>query len=556
MTVFLFKLMGGIGLFLIGMLLLTDGLKVFAGEALRRSLVLFTGTPLKAFTSGAFVTMLVQSSSATTVAVIGFVSAGLLTFPQAVGVVIGTSLGTTSTGWIVAVLGLKVSIGLYSLPLVGIGTLVRLFSQGRWQGLGLALAGFGLIFVGIDTLSDGMRGMADVFTLTELPSGGLFGNLLMMLIGVAMTMIMQSSSAAVATTLAGMHTGAVNFEQAAALVIGAAIGTTITGALAAIGANVSAKRTALAHVTFNLATGVIAVLALPLLLWGITWAQDYGLDPGAVSLAAFHTTFIGCGVLLFLPFVNRFARWIEQRLPEKGPILTRHLDDTVLTVPEVALEATRRAVIEIACTMFRTLRARLGDQEQTEDRLTDAEIRQALEHTQQFFGRIPHVPGKQPAAQNIEPAEEHRIPPSSEALMHALDHLVQLMEFLRPAYAVRQMMSNERLQSMREEFYHIVRLGEAGLRGTAPAGWLNTVEEKSRHLAERFRLNRPAVLKQTADGEWAPHVALHMLDAMRLLERTGNHVVRICNHLGTVVPREPAITMEAQAAGPAVQPAP
>jgi phosphate:Na+ symporter len=129
MTVMIFKLLGGIGLFLLGMVLLTDGLKAFAGDALRRALVRFTGTPFKAFGSGALVTLMVQSSSATTVTVIGFVSAGLLTFPQAVGVVFGASLGTTGTGWIVSVLGLKVILGFYALPLVGIGAFMKLLAH-------------------------------------------------------------------------------------------------------------------------------------------------------------------------------------------------------------------------------------------------------------------------------------------------------------------------------------------------------------------------------------------------------------------------------------------
>jgi len=171
-TALLFKLVGGIGLFLMGMVLLTDGLKSFAGDSLRRALVRFTGRPSKAFAAGAVATSLVQSSSATTVAVIGFVSAGLLTFPQAVGVVIGASLGTTSTGWIVSVLGLKVSVGLYALPLVGIGAFLRLLATGRWRSFGTALAGFGLIFIGIDTLQDAMGGLSGLFNLSQLPAVG------------------------------------------------------------------------------------------------------------------------------------------------------------------------------------------------------------------------------------------------------------------------------------------------------------------------------------------------------------------------------------------------
>jgi phosphate:Na+ symporter len=537
----MFKLAGGIGLFLIGMLLLTDGLKTFAGEALRQSLVRFTGTPAKAFSSGALVTLMVQSSSATTVAVIGFVSAGLLTFPQAVGVVIGTSLGTTGTGWIVAVFGLKISIGFYALPLVGLGMLVRLFARDRWQGLGLALAGFGLIFVGIETLSDGMRGLSETFSPGALPSRGLMANVLLMLIGLVMTVLMQSSSAAVATTLTGMHTGAVTFEQAAAIVIGAAIGTTVTGAMAAIGANISARRTALAHVCFNLATGLIAIVALPLLLLMIGWAQTLGLEPGAVSLAAFHTVFIGLGVALFLPFVDPFARWIERTLPEKGPRLAMHLDDSVLAVPEVALEATRRTVTETARATLRVLDTRLRNLPPDVEMPGDEEIRETLEHAQQFFGRIPAIPEKKSTPEDAR-ADGQSLPPSREAILHATDHLVQLQDYLRPPQAVRNMMAGERLRSMHESALGLVDLAGSGLAGQAHAGWLMTMEESSRRMRERYKSERPAVLRQTAGGELAPGTALHLLDAMRWLEGIGYHVGRICFHLGADRAENPLIT--------------
>ena len=178
MTAMLFKLVGGIGLFMMGMTMLTDGIRGFSGEALRRTLVRFTGRPIKAFLTGALVTALVQSSSATIVMLIGFVSAGLLSFPQAVGVVIGASLGTTATGWIVSTVGLKISMGLYALPLVGGGAFLRYLSHGRVRSLGLALAGFGLIFLGIDTLQDGMSGLSKSISLAALPSHGLLSHML------------------------------------------------------------------------------------------------------------------------------------------------------------------------------------------------------------------------------------------------------------------------------------------------------------------------------------------------------------------------------------------
>lgn len=542
MTALVFKLVGGIGLFLMGMVLLTDGLKAFAGEALRRALIRFTGTPAKAFVSGALVTAMVQSSSATTVAVIGFVSAGLLTFPQAVGVVMGASLGTTGTGWIVSVLGLKVSVGFYALPLVGVGAFLKLLGRGRGRSLGLALAGFGLIFIGIETLQDAMRGLSGVFNLAKVPAGGFGGHLLTMLIGIVMTVIMQSSSAAVATVLTALHTNAINFEQAASLVIGAAIGTTVTGALAAIGGSAPAKRTALAHVLFNLGTGLIAVILLPLFLWGITWAQQHvGLDPGATSLAAFHTTFIAVGVALFLPFVRPFAARIERWLPERGPLLTRHLDNTLLHAPAVALEATRRALSEIACDMFENLRACLAGEPGDAAETRSARIHLALEQTQEFFSRIPPV------------AEDEPLSQSRVAQMHAIDHLTRLEAHLPPEPGVRRVLAQERVRALSEGGRAILELAEAGLHGRAPAGWLDQVERQAAALADGRRSGRPLVLKQTAAAGGDPARALEVLDAMRWLDRVGYHAWRICNYLGgdgREEVREPSRRFENRASEP------
>lgn len=518
MTAMIFKLAGGIGLFLMGMVLLADGIKSFAGDALRGALVRFTGSHLKAFTSGALVTAMVQSSSATTVAVIGFVSAGLLTFPQSVGVVLGASLGTTGTGWIVSVLGLKVSIGFYALPLVGVGAFMMLLARSRWRSLGLALAGFGLIFVGIETLQDGMRGLAGAFNLAALPSSGIFRHFLMIAIGAAMTVVMQSSSAAVATMMTALHADAVTFEQSAYLVIGAAIGTTVTGAMASIGASVSTKRTALAHVLFNLATGLIAVVLLPLFLWGSAWAHRHmGLAPGAASLAAFHTLFIAIGAALFLPFLDGFSKWIERLLPERGPLLTRHLDTAVLTVPAVALEATRRALSETACELFRAVQDGLGGRGGQEPGL--AETSHALHQTQQFLSKIPPVTEGQPLSQ------------LRVSQVHAVEHLFRLRSSLPAPAILLKKAAGRHFQEMVNLSREILTTGEAGLSGRASDDWIDSLEKKSLELSELHRKGRPAVIRQTAESGVEPVAAMDVLDAMRWLDRVGYHVWRISYYL-------------------------
>jgi phosphate:Na+ symporter len=515
-----FKLAGGIGLFLMGLVLLTDGLKAYAGDALRRALVRFTGTPAKAFLSGALATALVQSSSATTVTVIGFVSAGLLTFPQAVGVVFGASLGTTATGWIVAGLGLKISVGFYALPLVGIGAFLNLLGRGRARSLGLALAGFGIIFIGIETMQDAMRRLAGQFDFARLPAAGWSGRLIATGIGFVLTVLMQSSSAAVATTLTALHAGAINFDQSAALVIGAAIGTTTTGALAAIGGNTAAKRTALAHISFNLATGLIALALLPAFLRVLAWAQVHaGLDPGAMSLAAFHTLFIALGAAIFLPIAHSYARAIERLLPDRGPVLTRHLDDTVLHAPSVALEAARRALRETAALCFDALRSLFanpaGPRAHEEER-----IREAIEHIESFFARIPSNAG-------ADPYSRLRV-----HLMHAIDHLIRLRKRLAPSPAIRHMINAPPLAAAEARLCSLLEESAAGLRGGAAADWLARVELKAAELAEFRRKEREAILESTAGAATPPARALELLDAIRWLDRIGYHTWRLCHYLG------------------------
>lgn len=520
MTAMIFQLMGGIGLFLMGMVLLTDGLKSLAGEALRRALVRFTGTPYKAFASGALVTLMVQSSSATTVTLIGFVSAGLLTFPQAIGVVLGASLGTTGTGWIVSVLGLKVSLGFYALPLVGVGALMRLLAHGPGRSLGLALAGFGLIFIGIDTLQKGMQDVAGTFDLAELPSTGLIGYLVVVSIGALMTVVMQSSSAAVATTLTALHASAINFDQAALLVIGAAIGTTVTGALAAIGGSVPAKKTALAHILFNTATGAIALLILPVLLGMLEYAQQtMHLEPGAISLAAFHTLFIVLGVLIFLPFTKPFARWIERLLPEHGPRLTRHLDDSLLQVPAVALESTRRTLVDTTLEVINLLEQLLSSAVGQVNETQRTEVKGALETIQSFFTKIPSIA-------DDEPLSHLRV-----VQLHAIDHLARLLTRLNLSATARKTLAQPSMQLALGQTRKTLALARQGLLGRAPADWLTQMEQQALVLADLRREERLSILRQTAAGRRSPFDALDALDTVRWLERVTYHTWRLCHYL-------------------------
>ena len=511
-------ILGGIGLFLIGMVLMTDGLKNAAGDALKGMLARFTGGTFSAMLAGAGVTALVQSSSATTLTTIGFVSAGLLTFPQALGVILGANIGTTSTGWLVSLFGLKMSILPVAMPLVGIGALMRMLARGRIAALGSAVAGFGLIFVGISTLQLGMADLAQYVQPSTFPSASLGGRGLLLLLGIAMTVVMQSSSAAVATTLAAVSTGAIDVGQAAALVVGQNVGTTVTAGLAAIGASVAAKRTALAHVLFNLFAGAIGFLMVPLFAWFVarTQGDPTGAD-AAISLAAFHTVMNVTGVALIFPFTRKFADLVERLMVDRGPRFTKHLDTSVTRIASVAIEAARRTLQEVLAWTATTVGAtgRAGTAAEAETAAAAA----ALAEVRRFLAEV--------RAEHESETAHHR----HVDTLHAIDHLEQLVE-LSAATRLRQLAASDpSLQELRGLMVESAALALQWCEAPMP-GIGDATGQLAATLARGVQGRRPQVLTEAADGVIGTDEALDRLDAMRWMENVTYHLHRALAHLG------------------------
>ena len=375
-------LAGGVGLFLLGMGLMTDGLRLAAGPALERILARSTKTRLRGLASGALVTVAVQSSSAVTVAAIGFVNAGLLSLGQALWVLFGANVGTTMTGWLVALVGMKFKIDAFALPLIGVGMLLRLTAEGSRRGaLGMALAGFGVLFLGIDLLKETFSGVAADFTLPQWD--GIVGVVAMVLIGILMTVLMQASAAALVIAFSAAQSGMVGIEAAAAVVIGANVGTTVTAVLAAIGATSNAKRAAAAHILFNVLTGIVALLLLPWLLGFLGFLRELlELDAApAATLALFHTVFNIFGVILIWPLAGRLTDFLLERFKsvEEDEARPRYLDKTVLAVPALALDALARELHRLGGIALATVRTAfaaapplLERNRQIADRLTTA----------------------------------------------------------------------------------------------------------------------------------------------------------------------------------------
>lgn len=347
----LLNALGGLALFLLAMQMMTDGLKVFAGDGLKQLLSRYTSTPFKGVLTGILVTGLVQSSGAVTVAVIGFVNAGLMGLRQALGVVFGSNIGTTTTGWLVSLVGFGFKIEAFALPILALGVFLRVTSRGRRsQGLGEALAGFGLFFLGLAILKDAFGVVAQQYG-TSITGGNGAGLVTFLLIGVVATILTQSSSATIALLLTAASGGVISIQSAAAAVIGANLGSTSTAAVAVLKATPNAKRLAVGHILFNLFTGVIALALLPILIWGVAQMADvFELEGSpAAFLALFHTVFNLLGVALMLPLANSLARLLEKRFTsaEEQAGMPQHLDTTLSATPSLAVAALRAELLRL-----------------------------------------------------------------------------------------------------------------------------------------------------------------------------------------------------------------
>lgn len=336
--------LGGIGLFLLGMRLMTEGLTAAAGDTLRNILAAATHSRARAVVSGVFITALVQSSSAVIFTTIGFVNAGLLSLMQAVGVIYGANLGTTLTSWIVALLGFNLDLQALAIPAIGIGmTLSVIFGTRSYGELGRSLTGFGLFFLGIDVLREAFDGVGDVIALESWAGQGVLSLLLFVGIGIVLTLIVQSSSAALAIILTATAGGLIPLTAAAAMVIGANVGTTSTAVFAAFGATAPAQRAASAHVIFNLVTGALAFVLLMPLLWTVnTLAVMLGSENQlAMSLAIFHTLVKLMGVMVMWPLTGLLVRKLETRFRsmEEDESRLHFLDRNVQATPTLALNA-------------------------------------------------------------------------------------------------------------------------------------------------------------------------------------------------------------------------
>lgn len=356
----IFSLVGSLALFLYGMKIMSEGLEKFAGDRLRSILGAMTKNRLMGVLTGVGITALIQSSSATTVMVVSFVNAGLMTLRQSIGVIMGANIGTTVTAWIISAVGFKVNISAFAIPLLAIGLPLIFSGKSKRKSIGEFVFGFSFLFMGLTFLQDAATAMniGDMVAgmLAHVPCDSFFTIILFVIVGALVTMLVQASAATMAITLMlfGMNIPGFGFEQAAALAMGQNIGTTITAFIASLTANTQARRAALAHMFFNV-FGVVVVLlvfypACDLISWMVTDVMG-GADNPLYKLSAFHTAFNIANTLLLIWFVPQIEQFVCKVLPEKDaeePEKLQYITAGLLSTAELSIIQARKEISQFA----------------------------------------------------------------------------------------------------------------------------------------------------------------------------------------------------------------
>lgn len=354
-------LIGSLGFFIYGMKIMSDGIQKIAGNKMRSILGAMTSSRVGGVFTGFTVTSVIQSSSATTVMIVSFVNAGLLSLVQAIGVIMGANIGTTITGWLVSFFGFKVAMSDLALPIIAIALPLLFSNKNKTKSVAEFMIGFALLFMGLDFLKNSMpdiKSNPEMFAFLSSYSGTGIGSILFsVLVGTLLTVVVQSSSAAMALTLVLCNQGYISFEMAAGIILGENIGTTITANLAAIIANIHAKRAALAHTVFNLFGVFWMVLVFPFALKAIDWyCLNYTNDgspfanPEArpIALSIFHTGFNLINTFILVWFVGLIAKIVTKALPSRGKseeeFHLEYINAGFINAPELAIVEAKKEV--------------------------------------------------------------------------------------------------------------------------------------------------------------------------------------------------------------------
>lgn len=543
----IFQLLGGLGIFLLGMKSMSDGMQAVAGSSLRRLIGVVTNNRLAATLVGIFVTCVVQSSSITTVMVVGFVNSGVMALSQAIGVIMGANIGTTITGWI-----LVLKIGKYGLPILGAAAFGYLFSKNeRRRYTAMAIMGVGMVFFGLELMKDAcaiIKQMPDFEEWFSLFNADTYlGVLKCALVGCVMTTLVQSSSATLGITISLASQGVISYETAAALVLGENIGTTITALFASLGATTNARRAAYFHVIFNM-LGVLWITAI--FSWYVKLVpQIVDVDvlqqeivdgevtfPGTTAaIAATHSIFNVINTLIFLPFVPLFVKFLQKIVPSKDykekPRLT-DLDIRMLETPLLAIEQSQKEIERMGdgCLKMLSWLGELLEQSAPDTSLADRlkKREEVLDHMQdeiaEFVTKL--LSGNVPHSVSEEGRRQIRIADEFESISDYIQDLDKFDRKLRKAgyrFTETQLESLKHLQQQTSSYIEKIHEGLV----QANRNTMTQTEQLAKRIRDLIKTSRKQHLDELSTGGIVPVVSVAFLASLNAFSRVRDHSYNI-----------------------------
>ncbi|HPI90463.1 MAG TPA: Na/Pi cotransporter family protein [Spirochaetota bacterium] len=550
---------GGLGLFLYGMKIMSESLQSATGEGLKNVLWKATNNRFKGVLTGFGITSLIQSSSATTVMLVSFVSAGLINLNQSIGIIFGANIGTTVTGWIVAILGFKIKITSFALPAIAIGFFLRFLRKENVKHWGEVLLGFGILFLGLSIMSDAvkdLRGSHVVMNfMAKYTADNLFSTIMVVLVGTSVTMVVQSSSATMAMTMTLAFNGIIDFPTSCALILGENIGTTITANIASIGSSIEAKRAARVHLLFNL-FGVVWVIAIfkPFFLPFINFIvpgdplnTNINVRSAVIAnhMAAFHTVFNVTNTLIFLPFTTLLSKIAEKMVLEKpkegkGEFHLKYISTSLLSTPAMNINQARleiRRMLGIVMTMFSLVidvfknpDQKLGDKVE-EIQILEDHVDLLEKEISGFLVKVLQDTISEEQSQQIT-LMLHRI----NDLERIGDHCEVLLKLLRRKYEMHVQFTDDAVKNILEiagkveEFLSLIN-ENLGRSTSSMFSTASVIENRINELRQEMRKDH---ISRLNDGVCDVNSGLIFIDMLTSFERMGDHAFNIAQGIAGV----------------------
>lgn len=546
------QLIGALGFFIYGMKVMSEGIQKVAGSKMRQILSAMTSNRIKGVITGFTLTGLVQSSSATTVMVVSFVNAGLLSLTESIGVIMGANIGTTITAWLISIVGFKVKIAAVALPIIAFGFPLLFVSKSKIKAWGEVLIGFALLFIGLSELKGAVPDLKANPQILEFLSAytdmGVLSVLIFVGIGSLITVIVQSSSAAMALTLVMANQGWIPFELAAAMVLGENIGTTITANLAAMIGNIHAKRAARAHFIFNVFGVVWMVVLFSYFINGIDGYMQSTqgvspLDPAQyaavpIALSLFHTTFNIINTLLLLGFVNFIARTVTKMVPSKGDDEEYHLEHiglNMIQTPDISILEARKEIAKFGALTIK-MSAMVNE---LIDKKKDSKIDKLVEKVKKYEEITDRVEVE--IATFLSKVSEGNISEESSFKIRSLLSINNDMErigdiFYQMSLAIskkkedkigftdQQKSGISKMFGLVDEAFAIMNKNLTSDYGKVTVEEALTKEREINAMRNDLRRNH---MKNIATGEYDILSGMAYIDLVSLLERIGDHIINV-----------------------------